>query len=276
MTTQMTEQQIKQVVMDELPGIVERDREVQELIRQLMAPSFAEKRETESRFDRTLEELRRDRERQDQKWEEQNRRWEEGQQRFEENDRRWEEGQQRFESMMAELRENDRRWEEENRRWGENQQQINSMLEAIREESRKREAGIGALGARWGIQSEQSFRNGLKGLLEESFGVEVLNVTEYDDEGEVFGRPDQIELDILIHDGLLIICELKSSVSKSDMYTFERKARFYEKRHKREACRLMVISPMVDPRAEPVAEKLGVEVYTHAFDVRPTDVSDQG
>ena len=43
----------------------------------------------------------------------------------------------------------------------------------------------------------------------------MINITEYDDEGEVFGRPDQIELDLLIKNGLLIIGEIQSSISKS-------------------------------------------------------------
>jgi hypothetical protein len=41
------------------------------------------------------------------------------------------------------------------------------------------------------MQTEAAFRNVLAGILEESFGVEVLKVTDYDDEGTVFGRPDQ-------------------------------------------------------------------------------------
>jgi hypothetical protein len=57
----------------------------------------------------------------------------------------------------------------------------------------------------------------------------VLHVNEYDDEGIVFGRPGQVEIDIIVKNGFLLICELKSSMSKPDMYTFERKARFYEK-----------------------------------------------
>jgi len=36
--------------------------------------------------------------------------------------------------------------------------------------------------------------------------------TSYDEQGEVFGHPDQIELDIIIKNGLLLICELKSSI----------------------------------------------------------------
>jgi len=129
------------------------------------------------------------------------------------------------------------------------------------------------------LHSEQSFRNALKGILEEYFDVEVLSVTDYDAEGEVFGRPDQVELDVIIKDGVLILGEIKSSMSKSDMYAFERKVRFYEKRHGRKASRMIVISPMVDDRAREVAENLGIQVYSYAEDAEPAfsdvDTEDQ-
>jgi hypothetical protein len=38
------------------------------------------------------------------------------------------------------------------------------------------------LGARCGLASEVSFRAAVKGILEKSFGVEVINVSEFDDE----------------------------------------------------------------------------------------------
>ena len=52
-----------------------------------------------------------------------------------------------------------------------------------------------------------------------------------------------------------------------DMYIFERKVRFYEKNHKRQVSKMIVISPMIDERAKPVAEKLGIDVYTSAENV---------
>ena len=131
----------------------------------------------------------------------------------------------------------------------------------------KQERAVGALGARWGLQSEATFRNALAGILEKSFAVEVMNVTEYDDEGIVFGRPDQIELDVIIKNGVLILCELKSSMSKSDIHIFDRKVSFYEKKHHREANRKLVISPMIDHRAEPLAKKLGIECYSDSIEV---------
>jgi hypothetical protein len=51
------------------------------------------------------------------------------------------------------------------------------------------------------------------------------------------------------------------------MYIFHRKVSFYEKRHQQKANRKLVISPMVDNYAKPVAQKLGIEVYSYAEDV---------
>ncbi|MBO9338007.1 MAG: DUF3782 domain-containing protein, partial [Chloroflexus sp.] len=131
---------------------------------------------------------------------------------------------------------------------------------------RKFDSTIGALGARWGLYSEQSFRDALRGILTGFFNLEVINVNEFDETGEVFGRPEQIELDVIIKNGLLLICEIKSSMSKADMYLFERKAQWYERRHERKADRLIVISPMVDAPARKVAERFGIVVYSFAED----------
>lgn len=138
----------------------------------------------------------------------------------------------RFHEMLDELRrdreEQSRKWEDQDRNW-------QKVHEEIMEMARKHERSVGALGARWRIQAESSFRNALAAILEQSFSVQVLNVNNYDNEGMVFGKPDQVELDVIIKNGLLIICEIKSSISKSKMYTFERKVRFYEKLHQRKA-----------------------------------------
>ena len=217
----MDVKQIRELVIRELPAILQEDEEVQQFILRLAREHLADKVETENRFDRLLDELRRER-------------------------------------------------EEQAKRWEENQKVINQMLQAIQALGRKHDSTIGALGARWGLHSEQSFRNALRGILEDSFGVQVLNVVEFDDEGEVFGHPDQVELDLIVKDGLLIICEIKSSMSRADMYAFGRKVEFYQKRHQRQADRVLVISPMVDDPARRVAQKLGIQVYSYAEEVDPT------
>jgi len=99
------------------------------------------------------------------------------------------------------------------------------------------------------------------------FSGNRLNVNEYDEQGAVFGQPDQVELHIIIKNGLLLICELKSSIDKAGMYIFERKVRFYERRHHSMADRMIVISPMIEPRAKKVAETLGIETFGDSSEV---------
>jgi len=328
--------QIRELIIQELPALLERDPEVQRLILQLAQKYFAGRSETDSRFDRILEELRQSREEQARLWAEQAQRWAEQAQRWAEQDRRWEEQtrlwaeqSRRWEENQREIREmlrrlgemdqrhaeidrkweeqtrrweeqtrrwaeqaqrwaeQDRRWEEQtrlwaeqsqrweeqtrlwaeqSRRWEENQRDIRELMRRHAALDRKFDSTIGALGARWGLYSEQSFRDALRGILTGFFNLEVINVNEFDETGEVFGRPEQIELDVIIKNGLLLICEIKSSMSKADMYLFERKARWYERRHERKADRLIVISPMVDAPARKVAERFGIVVYSFAED----------
>lgn len=248
MTTILSEEDVRALLRRELPRMLESDPEVREAIVRLARPAFAERLETESRFDRLLDELRRDREAQSRQWDEQSRKWDE----------------------------QNRKWEEQNRKWEENQKTINRILTAIENLSRKHDSTIGALGARWSLHAEESFRAGLKGILEDLFAVQVLHVVDFDEQGEVFGRPDQVELDVVIKNGLLVLCEIKSSMSKPDMYAFERKARFYEKRHARQADRRLVISPMVDKAAQTVARQLGIPVYSYAGDVDPVVFGGEG
>ena len=146
-------------------------------------------------------------------------------------------------------------------------QTIEELMKRQDEHAKRLESAIGGLGARWGIMSEESFREGLKGILQD-LGLKVERYLEYDPEGYVFGHPDQVELDIVVKDNVILLVEIKSSISKEEVYTFQRKVEFYEKKQKVKVERKGVISPFVDPRAKPVAERLGIEVYTSGYDVR--------
>jgi hypothetical protein len=97
---------------------------------------------------------------------------------------------------------------------------------------------------------------------------------EQDGEGEVFGRPADIESDIIITNGTLMISELKSAMSRADMFAFYKKAKFYEKIHNREADRLIVISPMVDDKAREVSRDLGIKIYSYAEEMGE-DIADE-
>ncbi|MBK1707310.1 PD-(D/E)XK nuclease family protein [Halochromatium glycolicum] len=269
----MLSEQLKEQIKRELPQWLRGDAEFRRFVLELARDEFADKQQTEGRFEAMLAELARDREEQSRRWEAQELKWEAQERKWETNERKWEAQERKWEA-------NERKWEEETRAWRKHEEEVWAEIRSLREENvaldHRIDRTLGALGARWGLQSERAFRNALAGILEGSFGVEVLNINEYDDAGEVFGRPEQVELDVIIKNGLLIICELKSSIDKAAMYSFERKARFYEKRHGRTASRLMVISPMIDPRAQKVAERLGIETYSDSLDVETLDGNAEG
>lgn len=130
----------------------------------------------------------------------------------------------------------------ESEEMAENERVISQMLEEIRllrerQEAdskrldRKFDSTIGALDARWGLSKEESFRNGLKAILEDTFPVKVERYHDFYTEGIVFGKPDQVKLDLIIYDNTLILAEIKSSMSKADMHAFYKKVSFYEAKH---------------------------------------------
>jgi hypothetical protein len=256
----MTTEDLKARLQAELPELLKQDRSVRQWLEQLIRDTAVTPETFDARFERMLREFAADRA-------ERRREWEEWGARFDvhvqEQNRKWEEWGARFD---AHVQEQNRKWDEQNRKWDEQNRTNKQLLDEIILSRSRQEQGLGALGARWGVASEHSFRGALKGILEKSFGVEVLNINEFDDEGLVFGKPDQVEIDIIIKNGDVILCELKSSMSKADMYTFDRKAQYYERRHQRPVRRKLVISPMVHPTARPVAEALGIEVFTYVED----------
>jgi hypothetical protein len=339
------EQEIREIIRRELPRLLTEDPELYNWVWTIVHEHSFSRAETESRFDKVLDEMRQSREewmrrweenerrwqenerRWKQQWEEDRRRWEENARLWRENEERWRENEARWKQQWEEDRrrweenarlwreneerwkqqwEEDRRrweenarlwrenearwkqqWEEDRRRWEENQQQIRALLEEVQRQGeelqrmgkeiqrqgeevqrvdRRIDQTIGALGARWGMMSEETFRNALRGILEENFGVKVERVQYKDESGEVFGRPDQVELDVVIYDGQMLVCEIKSSASRADVYAFERKVRSYEKRVGRKADRAILISPMIEDTE--LARTLGIEVYTRAEDVR--------
>jgi hypothetical protein len=256
-----TPSNIKAIIQEQLPIIIAEDPSIRDFILRTVSEYYAPKQETESKFDRILAELQRDREEQARKWDENNRRLDDfihqQNQKWDENNRKWEENSRRLDDLIY----------QQNQKWWEQHRQNQETLAEIKKLHKKYDSAIGALGSRWGLYSEASFRNALAGILQESFGVEVLNLNDYDQDGIVFGRPDQVEIDVIIKNGLVIVCEIKSSIDKAGMYIFDRKVEFYQQHYHRQVNRKIVISPMVDSRALPVAQNLGIEVYSYAEDV---------
>ena len=239
----MTNTEIKDLIRQELPQALAQDPAIRDFILRTVSDYYAGKTETDSKFDRVMARL---------------------EQESQEQKRKWDEQRVLNQQTLAEIRQ---LRDEQNQKWDEQRVLNQQILGEIQKIHRKHDSAIGALGARWGLNSEASFRNALKGILTDSFGVEVLNINDFDAEGEVFGRPDQVEIDVIIRNGIVIVCEIKSSIDKGAMYLFDRKVAFYEKHYQTIADRKLVVSPMVAPNAFPVAKRLGIEVYSYAEDV---------
>jgi hypothetical protein len=183
-----------------------------------------------TKIDNTLAEIRRKNEEHYRKWDVFNK----------EQALKWDDFNQKWEDQ-------NRKWDENNKKWDKQVKINQDLISEIKKLNKKFDSSLGVLGACWGLYSEASFKNALKSILEDSFGVQVLNTNEFDDKGVVFGRPNQIELDIIIKNGILILCKIKFSMSKSDMNTFDRKVSYYQQQHhNRIVNRKIVISPMVD------------------------------
>ena len=124
------------------------------------------------------------------------------------------------------------------------------------------ERRISALGARWGIMTEEAFREGIKGLLEKELGLKVERWIGADSEGEVYGFPSQIEVDVSVHNGRIILIEVSSHVRRSDVAALKKKALVYEKITNNKPDRLLIVTPYVDEDAYKLAKELGIEIYT--------------
>jgi hypothetical protein len=121
---------------------------------------------------------------------------------------------------------------------------------------------ISAIGARWGIMAEDAFREGLRGILEKEFGVKVERWITRDEDGIVYGFSSVIEIDVAIKDGKTMLIEISSSVDRSKVAAFLRKAKLYEKKTGIMPDRLIMVTPYADEDAIEAAKEVGVEIYT--------------
>ena len=285
----LTEEEIRELIANEFPRLITQNSEIRYELIGVMSETFAKKEDITA----ILNELKQMREESEQQRvefrqemqtlrEESNRLREESEQRWvefrqemqtlrEESEQRWVE----FRQEMQTLREESNRLREESeQRWVEFRQEIG----ALREESsasraytddaiRRFNHTVQGLGARWGLQSEDAFRNGLAAILTEELGFRVERYEGYDDSGSVFGQPEQVEMDVIIRNASVIAVEIKSSVSRSDLALFQKKVAFFEQTENVTVNRKFFISPFVDLNAVGLATGMGIELYTHSLDI---------
>ena len=144
------------------------------------------------------------------------------------------------------------------------QKRTEDVLEKFRQTF---DSQIGGLRARLGLQTEEAFRQGMRTILQD-VGFTTERFWEIDTTGEVFGVPEQIELDVVIKNGTVIVIEIKSSLDKGAVYQFARKAEFYARSTGRQVNRKLIVTPYADTRAQAVGTKLDVEICTDVVGLR--------
>lgn len=298
---------IKRIIYEELPRIVSQQPELKSLIFQMIYTEAAPRKKTEDRFEKMLSELQEQkkelklqREEWNKRFEESDRRFAEHSKRLDEFSRRFEESDRRFAEHSRRLDEYGKRFEEYDKRFAEHSRRLDEFSRRFEEHDKRFEASdrrfeemkresderfekllnkignvdrridrtLGALGARWGLSSEYAFREAIKSVFKEFTNLRVEHYISYDKKGDVFGGPEQVEIDVVLKNGSLWLMEIKSSISKPEVYTFIRKAEFYEKEKGRKADRLIIVSPMFNPDATVAAEKLGIETYSAPEDIK--------
>ncbi|MCW3132214.1 MAG: DUF3782 domain-containing protein [Candidatus Methanospirare jalkutatii] len=242
----------------ELLELLERDREFRLSVAGLLG------------YKEILEELKRLRE-------DMHRGFEEHSRRFDENDRKFNEILERLDRHEAHLTEHDRKFNEILERLDRHEEEIKALredflnfqrnmdtfqrrMDSFEETQKAFQRRLDALGARWGILSEDAFRGSMWGIVERLFGGSVEHWIYEDSEGFVFGYPATIEVDLIIKDKEHILVEIKSHVRKSDVGVLLRKGKLY-KRVRGITPRLVFVSPYIDEDARSDAEMLGIEAY---------------
>jgi hypothetical protein len=143
------------------------------------------------------------------------------------------------------------------------EERLNELVGVQKEFASTFDMKIGALGSRWGLSSEEAFRKAMDHILKD-VGFTAERFTGYDTKGQVFGHPDQVEMDLIVRNSRIIAIEIKSSVDRNDVATFNRKITFYEEETGEKVAEKIFISPFIDPRGtENLAQSFGITICTN-------------
>ncbi len=142
-------------------------------------------------------------------------------------------------------------------------EEIGRVEESLRDDMRRLWLALNALGARWGVFSEDAFRNGVRDLLRDAeYAVERW--IYYDDRGYVYGYPSEVELDVIIRDGRTLAVEITSDLKRGDLQQIKRKVELFSAVTGRRVDAVYVITPFIHDRnpdaVVAVANAMGIVV----------------
>ena len=158
----------------------------------------------------------------------------------------------RFEALISEM---NRRFEEVDKRFEE----MDKRFEAILEQIREIRVELAGLGGRLGRGFEDLVRQTLKAVV----GAEVKEVKRlimWDEKGEVYGHPENVEFDAYASNSEKFLIEVKSSANKGDVLIFNKKAEWAEKTLGK--TRKILIAAYVEDAAYRECIQLGITVIS--------------
>lgn len=135
-------------------------------------------------------------------------------------------------------------------------------IKELTKRTEKLEVTVSAVGSRWGVLAESAFRQALRGLFEDRFGVKVSEWITEDTEGYVFGHPSIVQMDVVVKNGDHWLIEIKSSSSRVDVSTQHRMGVLYEKERGIKPAKLIMVSPFVEDKAKAIASSLNIDIFT--------------
>ena len=142
-------------------------------------------------------------------------------------------------------------------------EEMRKVEASLREEMKRLWLALNALGARWGMFSEDAFRNGVREPLKDA-GYTVDRWVYYDDKGYVYGYPSEVELDIIIKDGRTLAVEITSALRRGDLQQIKRKVELFSTVTGRRVDAVYVVTPFIHDRnpdaVEAVASSMGIIV----------------
>jgi hypothetical protein len=142
-------------------------------------------------------------------------------------------------------------------------EELKRVEASLREDLRRVELALNALGARWGVFSEDAFRSGVRELLRDA-GYAVERWVYYDDRGYVYGYPSEVELDVVVRDGRTFAVEITSSLRRGDLQEIKRKVELFSAVTGRKIDAVYVITPFIHDRNPDaviaVANAIGITV----------------
>jgi len=153
----------------------------------------------------------------------------------------------------------DKRFEALIKEMNERFQQVDKRFEALIKEMTSLRVEVSALGGRLG----RGFEDVIRQTLSVVAGVEIKEVKRlimWDDVGEVYGHPENVEFDAYASNGQKFLIEVKSFAKREDVLLFSKKATWAEK--KLGQVNKILIAAYIDDDAYRICSGLGIIVVS--------------